>query len=132
MQESSFKFDNPIIQKILLCTNDQFDESLFDGIGLNTNTDIQQLEGDNKAIVRLHITLGGEEKEYPFVVECIMTSVFSWDDNTENPKLLLEYNAPALLLSYARPYISLLTAGTKYPALNIPFMNFKDNKEKNN
>lgn len=42
-------------------------------------------------------------------------------------KLLLKQNAPAILLSDIRPYVTTLTTGSGYPPLVLPLMNFVEN-----
>ena len=51
---------------------------------------------------------------------------FRWMEGFEKEQidLLVSQNAPALLLSYARPIISMTTNASHYPAYNIPFINF--------
>lgn len=39
---------------------------------------------------------------------------------------LLNANAPALLMSYARPIIAVVTARAGFPSFNIPFINFME------
>lgn len=53
-------------------------------------------------------------------------SAFRWDNEVENEDLLLKQNAPALLFSYIRPIIATITASSKYPAYDLPFVNFTE------
>ena len=58
-------------------------------------------------------------------LEIKLASEFSWQDLAENKiDVLLRQNAPALLLSYARPIISSITSASKFPTYNIPFLDF--------
>ena len=54
-----------------------------------------------------------------------------WNSELEDSKVnsFLNQNAPALLLSYARPIISMITNASRFPAYNIPFINFADAKK---
>lgn len=55
-----------------------------------------------------------------------MGANFMWEEaiGEERAKQLLNINAPAVLLSYIRPMVSSMTNSSKYPALNIPFIDF--------
>ena len=55
-----------------------------------------------------------------------MSGEFKWSENVDEKTLdiLLNSNAPAILLSYIRPYISTITSGAGYPALILPLIDF--------
>ena len=56
-----------------------------------------------------------------------MVSGFTWNDlDDEMVDTLLRQNAPALLLSYARPIIASITNASKFPTYNIPFFDFSE------
>lgn len=129
MEKSGFQFSNPIFKEIGLKTNENFDEESFNGINIETSTEIKKFNDEKKAMVTLHIKIGEEKSEYPFCINCRVCSEFVWESDMDKIDDYLDINAPALLLSYSRPYISMLTASTEYPAFNIPFMSFSDNKE---
>ena len=59
-----------------------------------------------------------------------MSAEFSWEEELEEKlvKSLLNSNASAALLSYIRPIVSMITMSTRYPALNIPFVDFTQNE----
>lgn len=59
-----------------------------------------------------------------------MSAKFLWEGDLEEKvvKSLLKSNAPAALLSYIRPIVSMMTMSSKYPALNIPFIDFTKNE----
>ena len=61
-------------------------------------------------------------------MKTIFVAKFKWDSNLQekNVEIFLNQNAPALLLSYARPIVSMVTNASHYPAYNIPFINFAD------
>jgi preprotein translocase subunit SecB len=129
MKESNFQFANPIFNEIYLYINDDFNNEDFNGLDINSNTTVNMSKEESNAIVSLEINIGGKDNRYPFVIKCKLSSDFRWSEEAENIDELLQKNAPALLLSYARPYISMLTASTRYPAFNLPFMSFQDNKQ---
>lgn len=58
---------------------------------------------------------------------------FHWDESIDDEmaKKLLNINAPAALLSYIRPIIASMTGNSKYPALNIPFIDFTEAENNN-
>ena len=68
-------------------------------------------------------------KDVPFIISIEMQGDFSWSSDMEENivKVLLKQNAPAVLLSYMRPYITTITTGSGYPPLVLPFMNFVEN-----
>jgi len=129
MKESSFQFSNPTLDEIYFYINKDFDVTQFQGLDIKSNTEVSISPEDFKANVSLEINIGNKDIKYPFKIKCIFSSDFNWTADTEYTNELLEKNAPAVLLSYARPYISMITAGSKYPPFNLPFMNFQDNKE---
>jgi len=40
---------------------------------------------------------------------------------------LLQTDGAAILLSYLRPTVSLMTASSGFPAMTLPFLNFSEN-----
>ena len=86
----------------------------------------------NKAIEELNVQLnkeGNDEREDAcFVAEITMQSIFSWSEEMDQKEVefLLEKNAPALLLSYARPIIASITASSPLATFNIPFINMNE------
>lgn len=81
-------------------------------------------------IVELTIKIGKKElkQNIPFYIELVIGSAFTWNDvfDENTLQILLSQNAPALLLSYARPIIHSLTSMTPFPAYNVPFYNFTE------
>ena len=64
-----------------------------------------------------------------FRASLIHAALFRWNPekvDAEHSEKLLKQNAPALLLSYLRPTISLITSASPYAAYDIPFMNFTE------
>ncbi|MGB4406615.1 MAG: protein-export chaperone SecB [Sphaerochaeta sp.] len=56
---------------------------------------------------------------------------FSWDDSFAKDQIetLLKYNAPAILLSYDRSILSMLTAYSNLPVLLLPLINFVESEK---
>ena len=129
MKESFFQFSNPELVNIEFCGNENFNEELFEGFSIDNNVAISVLDEDvcNEAQVSLNIIVGEKSESFPFYLSITMSAEFVCDKK-ESDKFykLLETNAPALLLSYARPIVSMITSQSGFPTLNLPFMNFKD------
>lgn len=90
----------------------------------NTHTDIVD---EPESIVSLIITVGNKEQNCPFFVKLIIESKVTWaldDILDEQLEYFLTKNAPALLLSYARPIVSNITGSSRFPAYDIPFIDF--------
>lgn len=63
----------------------------------------------------------------PFRIDAEMTAQFTWDAESLDKALidiLLQQNAPALLLGYLRPIIADITMKSGLPPYQIPFMDF--------
>lgn len=72
----------------------------------------------------MFLSIGEISEKNPFFINISEAAGFKWEDDTEDVDKLLSQNAPALLLSYMRPTISMITAASKYPAYNLPYINF--------
>lgn len=125
MNRSKFQFSNPELEKIEFSINQNFDEEKYDGIAMQSNIEVQMLEG-NEALVKLTLSIGNATDSQPFDICVKMGADFTWDESVEieKAKQLLNINAPAVLLSYIRPIVSSMTNSSKYPTLNIPFIDF--------
>lgn len=135
VKESNFKIKTPKIKKIEYEINESYEKS-SNPINLNirTETKIYKSNLENKAVVSLELQIFDkstfEKAGAPFYINIIMFGEFGWDESVEGNMLnsLLETNAPAVLLSYMRPYISSLTSGSGHQPLIIPLLNFRGNK----
>lgn len=87
--------------------------------------DVKILER-NTAVVKLTLNIGNSTDSQSFDICVRMGADFSWEESVEMEKAeqLLNINAPAVLLSYIRPIVSSITNSSKYPSLNIPFIDF--------
>ena len=126
LKESEFQFRNPTLNNLSFCINEDFQEEKYNGLGdIISNLEIKRQEDKNKALVILSLKIGEKSDERPFCIEICMQSEFIWNNlDDEKVKSLLCLNAPALLVSYMRPYISTVTNGSKYPIFNLPFIDF--------
>ena len=131
MAFSSFQFTQPLL------INSQFEmrrkQKAEDDVQVHLGRKIVRLKDDNKkAIIELKVQLNkaeDQERDDPcFIAEVTMQSMFSWTEETDEKQAeaLLNVNAPALLLSYARPIIAQLTSASPLQTYNIPFINMNE------
>ena len=129
MVQSGFQFPNPIIYKINYVVHSDFKRNKEEPLSVTNSfkTNVSPKEDERRAIVELEISIGSmDSQKEPFYIELTIGASFRWDEAyaEETIRDLLSINAPALLLSYARPVISTITNMSPYPAYNIPFYNF--------
>lgn len=135
MKESAFEFTNPSLVKLEFSINDEIpsEKNEFQVV-TQMNVNIQPSEEKNHASVSLEVEIGGGEKqnEAPYHIKAIECANFRWGEIVDKDmvKVLLNQNAPSLLLSYLRPIISQVTGTSKYGRFDIPFYNFTQNEEK--
>ena len=128
-KESAFQFTNPVLKYLEFQLSEVFSvQPDKETVSVQTKLGLSIKKDDvlPEAIVDLSFELGEKNDNCPFYVHAIETARFKWADNIneETLKLLLNQNAPSLLLSYLRPIIVQITAASQYGAYNIPFMNF--------
>lgn len=113
MNRSKFQFSNPELEKVDFLVNQNFNEEKCDGIEMKSNTEVEIL-GSNATEMQ------------PFNICVRMAANFRWEEciDEKKSKQLLNINAPAVLLSYIRPLVAVMTNSSKYPVLNIPFIDF--------
>lgn len=129
MTQSGFQFANPIISKINYVIHPEFKRDKDEVLTITNSfkTNINRSKTDRKAIVELNISIGdNDSQKEPFYIELTIGASFKWDEaySEETVCDLLSVNAPALLLSYARPIVSTITNMSPYASYNIPFYNF--------
>lgn len=127
MKRSQFQFANPELTKVEFEINEDFEPNSDITSNLVTKTDIKRSEKTPEAYVTLSI-ISSKENNLPFVFDITMGVEVSWGKECEETFIntILKNNVPALLLSYIRPIISILTSNTGYPAFNIPFLDFRN------
>ena len=128
MKKSVLQFSTPYITYLNITRNNNFDKDSVVKINTDFNVDIKKDINDNFALIKLMGTIG--DNMAPFTIECNIEAMFKWEivsDNSDNVNIdeLLQYNAPALLLSYMRPIISNITSQAGFPPYDIPFMDFR-------
>lgn len=129
MNKSRFQFKNPELEKVSFVVNQEYNEQFFEGISMESKTEVKVLDEVNAYVV-LTLHIGEEGEKQPFDIVIRMSAEFFWEESLEEStvKVLLKSNAPAALLSYIRPLVSMITMSSKYPALNLPFMDFTKNE----
>lgn len=127
MNKSKFQFLNPELEQVEFIVNDHFNAESYDGVSMQSNTEVKMIDG-NEAYVSFTLKVGDISESQPFNILVKMSSKFYWNESIDDEmaKKLLNINAPAALLSYIRPIISSMTGNSKYPALNIPFIDFTE------
>lgn len=130
MRQSEFQFLNPYLTEIQFSVNPDFStKSTNDNIEIqNTfSTKIKKSKEENRANVELTLESNKNNDTAPFKLKISVASDFKWNNLDEKTlDSMLSRNAPALLLSYMRPIVANITNSSKFPAYNLPFMNFKD------
>lgn len=123
MKESSFQFSEPRLIFLNFDLNKNFEKDAYEGFSLNNEVTKHIITEDKEALVILTLTIGEKSNKSPFYIELKTSAKFKCEDSCMFNKLI-DTNAPAMLLSYARPIVSLITSQSGYNAFNIPFMNF--------
>jgi len=129
-EKSLFQFTNPYLIKSFFEENVDFNDELETEMELVTETKVNRTS-ENTALVTLLFKNAGDN--LPFDVEVIMSSEFKWEDENMSEEMLerlLVINAPALILSYIRPLVAILTSTSKFSTWHIPFINMKNNTVK--
>ena len=130
--KSKFKFSNPKLTRLIFKVNNDYaeNEDSVSEIGTSISYEINKTS-ENEAVVELNIEIGELSDQSPFFVNLLIGAKFKLDDAIEGTTFdkLLEVNAPALLLSYARPIISSVSNQAGMKPINIPFINFTSQKK---
>ena len=123
MKESKFQFTNPKLDKIIFNINEEYTEKIDNKLSYSMKVERQGIDNNN-AIVKLIIEIGNNENSR-FYLNLEISAKFKWNDiDDEQIDSFLEVNAPALLLSYARPIVANITMQAGLSPMNLPFMNF--------
>lgn len=130
MKESEFQFKNPKLLMLNYSINREYNPELdhdSEPISLEFTIEINKEKSKKEAEVILTLTIGEDSDKVPYHIVAKEGSMFRWtyDDESVVDNLLNE-NAPALLLSYLRPIISMVASTSPFPYVDIPFMNFTE------
>ena len=124
MKESVFQINGkPKINRFNFLLNPDYE--LNNEISLEINNDVQIMKGidenSNQAFVLLKIEVFKNQpfEKVPFTIELEIEGHFMWTQETdeETVEVLLRQNAPAILFSYTRPLITLITVEANLPPL---------------
>ena len=130
MKASSFQFTDPSLVHIKFEENKKFQHEEENDVPINVSINVEKEElSENEAIVKTSVVVGAESEKVPFVLEAVASARFKWDAekiNKDTSSIFLKQNAPALLISYLRPIIAMITNASHYPAYNLPFISFVD------
>ena len=132
MKTSEFQFSNPALSELEFYINDYDteDEDISVALGMSVNKD---RISETEAIVVLTVEIGKKDDSAPFYIKASEGAIFKWEedafDKEQDIEDLLDINAPSLLISYLRPIIANITNASKYPAYNLPFINFNNVKQ---
>ncbi len=134
MKKSDIQFSKPSLTKLNFTLNSNFknkDSNCIIPIKSSIGNNI--LEPCKEAIVSLNLIVGQQEEANPFYLELEIAAKFINESGDEELfAKMVEQNGPALLLSYARPIVSLITSQSGLPAFNLPFINFVKDEETRN
>lgn len=127
-KKSYFQFEDPRIVRLEFHINEEFDREKFEGFEIENEVSNAVIEEGKEALVKLGIRIGNEEETVPFSIEIEMVGKFRMEEvvSEEIFRTCLDVNAPSLLMSYARPIVTLVTAQAGFPAFNLPFVNFTE------
>lgn len=130
MVASKFQFQDPHIMEFSYTDNKSFVDQNFDGrMKIQFNTNISKDKSSPRAFVALEMILG-DDPSNPFCIHLKMGSIFKWDELEDAiVNDLLSKNAPALLISYMRPIVGMITASSRFPTFNIPFIDFRSESD---
>lgn len=122
-KKSAFQYATPKIINFLYRAN--VDSEQMDWtIGIKHSKKIIR-DSDKHATVTLSMQIDSFEDESPFSIKFTIMAEFMWEDLDEDTlKILLNQNAPSLLVGFARPIISNFTNNSGFIPFNIPMINF--------
>ncbi len=132
MEKSIFQIINHKLTYFHFEKNKNFQKKGTISLDVKGDTQISKDKQKNIAIVTFTLSLFKDFPidEVPFFTELQMEGTFKWvaEVKEEHLKELLHMNAPAILLSYMRPFISQVTTYAGYPPLILPLMDFTKKK----
>ncbi len=131
-KESKFKFERPYLLALDFKVNMDLSPDVDMETNVKFNLEQSVSKNDREANVVFHIDINQMYSEFKenqcFKMFLTLGCIFKWDSDLKEEIIenLLDINAPALLLSYARPIIANITQQSGLPPYNIPFINFTD------
>ncbi len=138
--KSEFQFSKPILKEAIFTVNSKY-ESILANVGVQNfqitakQTNVQLADGYRTANVLVTVANResvGLDDNTPYILRVSMAANFRLDSNSseEEFKSLLKVNAPALVMSYIRPFVTQLTEQTDLETQYLPFLDFTRTGEK--
>jgi len=134
--KSIFSFSDPVLKESHFVANKDYNPDSKEEnrplslLGATTNPKKEE-NGYTSAISSLTVTNldknGKFDKQiYPYLIVVTFATSFKWPNNVDQSDVdtFLKLNAPSLILSYMRPYISNLTGASEFDKFDIPFIDF--------
>ncbi|WP_051196021.1 protein-export chaperone SecB [Clostridium paraputrificum] len=132
MKNSVLQFANPTLTELKYKVNKNFNSEGPIKLKIRLETRVNKCNENNSAIVevRLKVFSKKEFEEAPFYIHVSMQGEFRWENDIDNKVLekLLKSNAPSIILSYLRPYVSTLTTGSGFDPLILPLLDLTENE----
>ncbi|HOA55586.1 MAG: hypothetical protein GX385_10815 [Clostridiaceae bacterium] len=133
MKESNFQLvGKPQITKIKLDVNKDYIFEKEVTLEIDNNILVQksadEQEKESIVVLKVGVFTSKELSVVPFKLDIEIQGCFAWDDvldkDTVRLEAMLRQNAPAVLFSYLRPIVTLMTVEANMPPLVLPLMNF--------
>ncbi len=133
MKESNFQLvGKPQITKIKLDVNKDYIFEKEVTLEIDNNILVQksadEQEKESIVVLKVGVFTSKELSVVPFKLDIEIQGCFAWDDvldkDTVRLEAMLRQNAPAVLFSYLRPIVTLMTVEVNMPPLVLPLMNF--------
>ncbi|WP_273420160.1 protein-export chaperone SecB [Veillonella caviae] len=134
MKKSRFQFSNPVLKQSAFEISEAFINSYSKDsskkLTIPIDTEVQQGNIENNSCsIEIILSVGKRNQEdVPFFASVTMMADFKWDEDMSSDEIerFLSINAPAHLVSYARPIISFLTSMSPLPTYHMPFLNLNE------
>jgi len=127
------QFEDPTITTFNFDINEDFDfEEDFDDADISTLVEMppaDEIDFDDEIPVYLTVFINFDNENAPYKINARILSMFKVSKElTEDDALqILQTDGAAILLSYLRPIISMMTASSGFPAMTLPLLDFSDN-----
>lgn len=139
MEQSAFQFTPPELKYISYKSLDSFKPEVKANVEIQVRSTVSEIveipdSEEQSATVSVSIKVGQEEENSPFVIEVTEAALFKWNKaaySEEQLDALLTQNTVALLISYIRPIIAGVTAASRYPSYNLPYLDVTVMKKEN-
>jgi len=125
-KEPGILFNNVMLQKCNFELRAVKDGSLKKNMKIDFKINNRFSENKEKLFTDLGISIGKEDAEMPFLLEVVMTGIFSVDEKNINLNLetFSKNNAPAIIFPYLREFVTNITSRANFkPPIILPPMN---------